>query len=577
MTAPRLHYAVGLTHCATHHVDVTLRVDAVDGDLELWLPAWTPGSYMIREFARNLRSPSAVDAAGNDLRIERVDKATVLVRGARGTIDVRYRIYANEVSVRTTWVEAERALLNGASTFLIPRGRECEPIAVTIDVPSTWRVFTTLPRAADGAWIASDHARLVDSPIACGPFEERVVDVDGVRHTFVFCGRGNWEPDKVTRATAAIVAQNARVFGFMPYESYGFLAFTTAEGKGGLEHRDSCVLLHPRMQFDEPTGWHDFVTLIAHEHFHAWNVKSARPCEFAAADLRSEVYTRSLWIAEGVTSYYDELTPLRAGVIERAAYLERLGDAITRYRETPGRLHETLEDASLLAWVRLYRPDEDSPNSAISYYAKGALVALLLDLEIRTRSADRASLDDALAAFAREFRCDGPGYRGADFERVCAQIAGADLTAFFDHAVRSTAELEFEAPLARFGLTLRTKPKDKQTARDLLGARIRRVDRRAVVDGIDPGSPAELAGLSARDELVALDGLRVDADSLAQRLRGFALGTRVPLAVFRDDILVERSIVLTRAPASAYAVAVTETVDEATRARRDAWLRGDDR
>lgn len=574
MNAPRLRYAVGLTRCATHHVDVTLRVDDVHGDLELWLPAWTPGSYMIREFARNLRAPRARACGGAELRVERIDKATLVVRGCESSIELSYRVYANEVSVRTTWVDAERALLNGASTFVIPRGRECEPIAVDIDVPSGWRVFTALPRGVDGAWIADDHDRLIDTPIACGAFDERAFEVRGVKHAFAFCGRGNWEPEKVERATAAIVAENARVFGSLPYANYAFLAFTTAEGRGGLEHRDSCVLLHPRMQFDEPTGWNDFVTLIAHEHFHAWNVKSARPCELAAADLRTEAYTRSLWIAEGVTSYYDELTPLRAGVITRSAYLERLGDAITRHRETPGRNCETLEEASLLAWVRLYRPDEDSPNSGISYYAKGALVALLLDLEIRTRSADRASLDDAMAAFVREFPARSTGYRGSDFERICSATAGADLSAFFERAVRSTAELEFEAPLARFGLALRGKSKDKPTVRDLIGARVRRVDRRAVVDGIDPGSPAELAGLSARDELLALDGLRVDADTLAQRLRAMPIGASVTFALWRDDLLIERPVVLTRGPATGFALAVQDDVDAATRARRDAWLRG---
>lgn len=574
MNAPRLRYAVGLTRCATHHVDVTLRVDDAHGDLELWLPAWTPGSYMIREFARNLRTPRARAWGGAELRVERIDKATLVVRACEGSIELSYRVYANEVSVRTTWVDAERALLNGASTFLIPRGREREPIAVEIDVPSSWRVFTALPRGVDGVRTARDHEHLVDSPIACGAFDERAFDVGGVRHSFAFCGRGNWEPAKVERAAAAIVAENARVFGSLPYARYAFLAFTTAEGRGGLEHRDSCVLLHPRMQFDEPTGWNDFVTLIAHEHFHAWNVKSARPCELAAADLRTEAYTRSLWIAEGVTSYYDELTPLRAGVITRSTYLERLADAITRHRETPGRFCETLEEASLLAWVRLYRPDEDSPNSGVSYYAKGALVALLLDLEIRSRSAGRASLDDVLAAFVREFPPDGAGYRGSDFERLCAAVAGADLSAFFDRAVRSTTELEFESPLAHFGLALRSKPKDKPTARDLIGARVRRVDRRAVVDGVDPGSPAELAGLSARDELIALDGLRVDADTLAQRLRAVPVGESATFALLRDDVLIERAVVLTRGAASSSTLTPIDDCDDATRARRDAWLRG---
>lgn len=574
MNAPRLHYAVGLTNCATHHVDVTLRIDDAQGDLELWLPAWTPGSYMIREFARHLRAPRATAADGSALVVERVDKATLAVRGARGAVSIRYRIYANEVSVRTTWVDAERALLNGASTFLIPRGREHEPIGVSIDAPSTWRVFTALERREDGAWIAADHERLVDSPIACGPWQERAFDVAGVRHTFAFCGVGDWEPARVESATVAIVAEHARLFGSLPYSRYAFLAFTTADGKGGLEHRDSCVLLHPRLQFREPSGWHDFVSLIAHEHFHAWNVKTARPRELAAADLSREAYTRSLWIAEGVTSYYDELVPLRAGVVERAAYLERLADAITRHRETPGRAHETLEDASLLAWVRLYRPDEDTPNSAISYYAKGALVALLLDLAIRTASGDRASLDHAMAAFVRKFPFDSAGYAGSEFERICSETAGQDLRAFFDHAVRSTAELEFEQPLARFGLSLRAKPKDKPNARDVLGARVRRVDRRAVVDGVEPGSPAELGGLSARDELVALDGIRVDADALATRLRHAATGSTVTFTVFRDDVLIERSVVLSRAPATSVVLTETSDVDDATRARREAWLRG---
>lgn len=573
MTSPRLRYAVGLRDCAAHHVDVTLSVDGVVGDLVLWLPAWTPGSYMIREFARNLRAPRATAQDGTALAVERVDKATILVRGARGRVDVMYRVYANEVSVRTTWVDAERALLNGAATFLVPRGREREPIAITIDVPSTWRVFTALPRGVDGAWIAADHDRLVDTPIACGSFERRAFDVAGVPHSFVFCGHGDWVHERVAAATTAIVGEHARLFGSLPYANYAFLAFTTADGKGGLEHRDSCVLLHPRLQFADPTGWHDFVSLIAHEHFHAWNVKSARPRELAAADLAHEAYTRSLWIAEGITSYYDELVPLRARVVERPAYFERMADAIARHRDTPGRAHETLEEASLLAWIRLYRPDEDTQNSAISYYAKGALVAWLLDLEIRTRSAGQASLDDVMVRLVREFPYEGPGYSGAEFERLCADAAGSDLTTFFDRAVRSTAELDFEGPLARFGLSLRTKPKDKPTVRDLIGARIRRADRRAIVDGVDPGSPAALAGMSARDELVALDGLRVDADTLAARMRG-SVGRTATFTLFRDDVLIERTLVAPQVSAFSYTLTANDDVDDATRARREAWLTG---
>lgn len=562
---------------AQHHVDVEIEIPAPAADQRLWMPVWTPGSYMIREFARNVRDPRATGPGGRELPLRWVDKATLAVAaGHAGSVRVSYRVYCFELSVRTSFVDDENALLNGASVFFAVAGREGEPIRVEIDLPPRWDVATALPaepsRAA--AFRAQDFDHLVDSPIQCGRFERRSFELLGRTHEFAFCRVDGLDPDRAASAAARLFRANAELFGGLPYERYLTIVQGAATGRGGLEHRDSTVLQVQRHSFGDEKGWLDFLTILAHEHVHVWNVKRARPRSFVPYDLTRENYTDLLWVAEGITAYYDELQTLRAGCMAKARYLERLADEIGAYRESPGRLAASLAESSLLAWTRFYRQDEDWPNSGVSYYQKGALVALLLDLEIRSRSAGRGDLDVVMRRLLERYGAESAGYAAAEFEALAAEVAGADLRPFFDRTVRGTEELDLEGGLLEAGFCLQPRARPAGPAiRDLAGFRVKSGSERIVVEAVERGSPAETAGISARDEIVALDGSRVIAPRLQARLKDSA-GKRVRVALFRDDRLLDCELELRAEAPAAFVIVEDPAASPARRALGERWLAG---
>lgn len=579
-----LRYQASFDAPASHRIDVALSIPAAPEELILWMPAWTPGSYLIREFARNLRDLSAVRIGARDgdaLRIERLDKATFRVHAPAGDpVMIRYAVHAFERSVRTSIVEDDQALLNGASVFLALKGEEQAVHEVVVTPPSDWKVATALAKSgqADGSdpvFRARSYEHLIDSPIFCGPFEEVEFRVLDRLHRIVIRPGGDHDLERIARDTERIVLVSAALFGGLPYQEFLFQVITAAEGRGGLEHRDSCVIQFPRFGFGSELTYHDFLTLVAHEHFHVWNVKRIQPRDFVPYDLTAETYTTLLWVCEGITAYYDELLPLRAGVVDRGAYLQRLAESIDRYRQGPGRLAQDLADASMTAWIGLYRPDEDTPNAAVSYYLKGSLVILLLDLEIRTLSGSAHSLDDLMRLLWERFPDGSGGFSGEQFEACAAEVAGVDLSAFFDRMVRSTAELDLETPLAGFGVSLVKKPRPGgPSLRDLLGVRIRGGAGRAVIDCVEHGSPAHVAGLSPRDEIIAVDGYQATTEQLKERLSRMPGGSTVELALFRDGRLSSLQAVLPEELPGVHVIEEREDADtsQAVRAARESWL-----
>lgn len=572
-----LKYTVSLPAPATHHVEVALTVEVAPGSLELWMPTWAPGSYLIREFARNVRHLRAADAAGRALVTRRVDKHTFRVEIVdAGLITVRYGLFLFEMSVRTSFVDDTQAMLNGTSVFLAVTGYEARPSRVTVELPEGWLADSGLPLVEESAgavtWEADDYDHLVDCPIQLGEYQRVDFEAAGVPHRIAIVGGGNHDAERLCADTTRLVEIAAHMFGGLPYRNYLFVLQQVKAGRGGLEHRNSSVLQFSRFGHTDDKAYHELLTLISHEHFHVWNVKRIRPREFVPYDLRNETYTRMLWVCEGVTAYYDELLPHRAGLVTRKKYLEQISEEITRIEQSPGSQAQDLEEASLLTWIRFYRPDEDFANSAISYYRKGALVALLLDLEIRRRSGSARSLDDVLRALHARHGDGRTGFDAAEFEALAADIAGEPLADFFARAVRGTDPLDFAAAVQPFGLTLVRRPRDPEpAARDLIGVRM--VEGGLLVDGVDRGSPAERAGLSARDEVLAVNDHRVSAATLGKRLLE-ARGRQIEMVVFRDDRLRTFAVDV---PAQAFAVARLEVSPQASREeldRLERWLGG---
>jgi predicted metalloprotease with PDZ domain len=561
-----------------HLLEVRLDVPAADGPVELVMPSWTPGSYLLREFPRNVQDFRAA-SGDRPLGWTKRDKGTWVVEAEPGEpVTVRYRVYANEPTVRTSHLDSTHAYVNGASVFVFVRGREAERHELRVEAPDGWRIATTLEPLGDGRFAAASYDELVDRPLEVGTHRELEWEQEGKRHRYAVWGQGNYEPERLVADTKRIVAAESALFGGLPYEQYLFILHLLPEGRGGLEHRDSCSLQADRWAF-EGEHYEDFLGLVAHELFHVWNAKRIRPAPLGPFDYTAENYTRSLWVVEGLTTYYTDLILRRAGLVTQERYLERLALSIARLQALPGRKHQSLDESSFDTWIRFYRPDENTPNSQISYYQKGALVGMLLDLEIRRATGNARSLDDVMRALWERY-----GQRDAGFpesgpggvEAIAEEVAGTSLRGFFDRAVRSTDELEYDRSLAVAGLRLERETEEKADATTTLQARLgirtrERAGRLEISVALADG-PAARAGPGAGDEVVAVDGFRcASATQLASRIRNLDEGHELGVTVFRRDELQTFQVPLGPAPEKLRIVEIEGASPEQEAVRRS-WL-----
>jgi predicted metalloprotease with PDZ domain len=617
-----LRYTLTFPAPATHYVEVEASIPTGGApQVELFQPVWTPGSYKVRDYSRHVEELRAESPGGNPLPVTKVRKNRwrIATWGAP-RVHLLYRVYGRELTVRTNFVDRDFALINGAPTFLSlaePSPGRVHEVAVVL--PTGWRdVLTALEPSGNGGphlFVAPDHDTLIDSPIYAGSAAVYEFEVDGVPHRLANEGEENvWNGPRSAADVERIVRAASRFWGGLPYRRYLFLNLIT-ETSGGLEHRDSTVLMTSRWKARQREPYLEWLGLAAHEHFHAWNVKRLRPAELGPFDYDGECYTRALWVAEGITSYYDDLLVHRAGLSSRDEYLRDLSKSVRAVQKTPGRRVQTLEAASYDTWIKFYQPDENSANSSVSYYTKGAAVAFALDARIRTLSGGARSLDDVMRLAWERFG-DG-GFTSADFEALAGEVAGADLTAFFDRALRTTQELDYSEALELFGLRFaavnalpprpaqepeaETEPKGAAPVTPVpaavptgdapvgappavpsppdekpgwLGAQTRVDNGRLLVLEVRRGTPAFDAGLSTDDELLAIDDFRVPPDRLAERLKAYRPGDRVTLLVARRERLLRLDAQLGEDPGDGWRLQVDPAATPEQRAQLAAWLAG---
>jgi predicted metalloprotease with PDZ domain len=576
-----VQYRVSMSRPHSHLFEVEATFPAGPEELDAVLPVWTPGSYLVREYARHLQDLTATGPEGEPLPVQRTDKRTFRVRAGGQAVTLRYRVYAHELTVRTSHLDGSHGYFNGATLFLYTEATRHHEHHVTVVEPEGWRTFCALERHGD-AFIAADYDELVDSPFEVGPHTPLTFVAAGVPHDVVIWGDSVADPEKLLSDLQRICEAEARMFGGLPMRRYLFLVYLSDKGRGGLEHQASTALLFPRAALHSTRGWEDFLTLAAHEYFHLWNVKRVKPRALVPFDYSQENYTTLLWAFEGMTSYYDNLFVRRAGLMSAHRYLNRLGETLTTLHTTPGRRVQTLADASLMSWIKHYRPDENSPNSAISYYLKGEVVCALLDLEIRRATQDARSLDDVVRLLWQRHG-SGTGVEEHGVEAAVNEVAGKDLTPFFDRAVRSTEELDYSV-LSHVGLEVgfrvRESASDKggsppprkaseTRAKGWLGVLTK---GNATVAAVMDGSPAMEAGLYPEDEVVALDGYKTDGVSLLSRCDDRRPGETVRVTVFRRDKLMEIPVVLGQKPADAAYLTRVDKPTDAQKASFQAWL-----
>jgi predicted metalloprotease with PDZ domain len=565
----------------SHLFEVTVTIDGWgEPRLDLVMPSWTPGSYMIREYARHVQE-FAAECDGHAAHWEKTAKDAWRVdTPLGGRVRITYKVYAYDLTVRTCHLDASHGFANSAAVFMFVPGRTSDAVTLEVIVPQKWQVATGLEALGGGNGIfrfrARDYDELIDCPLECGTHRTLTFDVDGIGHRIALWGKGNENETKLVDDTKAIVQAQRDFFGGLPYRHYTFIHLLAA-GRGGLEHRNSAVFLVERFGFRPAAAYERFLELVSHEFFHVWNVKRIRPQPLGPFDYRRENHTRQMWTMEGITTYYEKRFLLASGRYPKERFLERLGEDIVALQGQPGRSMQSLEQSSFDAWIKLYRPDENSGNSSISYYLKGELVAMLLDLEIRGRTSRAKSLDDVVRHLLKQATLDDVGFPEPDgFLAAVETVAGEQNGAFkrfFEKYVGGTAELDYDETLAHAGLKLSWTRRGTDADRGgWLGMSTRLDGRALAVASVRSDGPAAAGGVYAGDEIVAIDGLRADEGRLAGRLAERQPGHVVRVTVFRRDELVEIPVTLAEPPADLAAVVPREGATSAQSGLRDAWL-----
>jgi predicted metalloprotease with PDZ domain len=568
--APKLAYRVAMPQPQTHLFEVEFIVSNWAGDtLDIMMPVWTPGSYLVREYSRQLQNFAVTTGEDRSLNWTKVSKHQWQIQTERSNeIVISYQIFANELTVRTNHLDATHGYFNPAALcFYIPDYEGC-PIEISIVPPHPdWQVTTPLPEISPLTFLASDFDTLVDSPFEIGTQHIHEFTVLDKPHQLVIWGEGNLDVSSAIADIEKIVTVEAEIFGGLPYEKYIFLLHLSPSGGGGLEHKNCCSLLYPRFNFQGSEKHNRFMQLVAHEFFHLWNVKRIRPIGLEKFDYDRENYTPSLWFSEGTTSYYDLLIPRRAGIYDAEEYLSELSKEITRYLTTPGRSIQPLSESSLDAWIKLYRPDANSSNSQMSYYLKGEMVTLLLDLLIRDRTDGRKSFDDVLVVMWERFGKEEIGFTEAQLKTIIESIAQTDLTEFYDRYIHALDELPFNEYLAPFGVEL----KGSEATVPYLGLTVKSEHGKESIKAVASNSPARLAGIDPGDELLAIDGYKVTAEQLNDRLKYYQPGTQIALSVFHADRLLTVNLTLAIPQPQQYRLQVLEDTSDRQQRLFQGW------
>lgn len=598
-TLPPIRYTIEPIEPAAHRFRVTCEVaDPNPAGQVFSLPAWIPGSYMIREFARHILTLTA-RSGGHAVALSKLDKHTWQAPAlpAGQSLVLEYDVYAWDLSVRAAHLDRSHGFFNGTSVFLAVHGRTGRACLVDIRPPRApvegdWRVATALAEATDqpggaarggfGWYRAGDYDELIDHPVEMGTFAQAAFDAGGARHEVVLTGRHDCDLPRLCADLQKICAWQIALFGApAPVSRYLFMAMIVGDGYGGLEHRASTALLASRDDLPFPgmagttEGYKRFLGLCSHEYFHTWNVKRIKPAAFTPYDLSRENHTRLLWAFEGFTSYYDDLALVRSGVIGIDDYLELLGKTLASVQRGVGRLRQSVAESSFDAWTKYYRQDENAPNAIVSYYTKGSLVALALDLRLRQLGDGQGSLDDLMRALWQRHGQTGVGVGEAGVFELLAEVAdgieagsGRQLALWLRQTVEGTGDLPLASLLKPFGVELQWTTAAQAPT---LGLKLAAGEEVRIATVYDDG-PAQHAGLSAGDVLVAWDGLKLSTASLKAFLARRRAGDMVELHAFRRDELMRFSVTLAPAPADSATLTLCEDADAAARSRRAAWL-----
>jgi predicted metalloprotease with PDZ domain len=572
-----VRYSVSMGRAPAHYMDVTMEVQVPPGkgELRLAMPVWTPGHYLVEDFAGNIDRVRAFDAtSGEELGVRKLEKSLWSVPTAGvGRVRVEYPVYAFVYTVGTSLIDSQHAIVNGASVFMYVEGMKEAPVELKVTPFPGWKAVSTgLERKADWEFEAPDYDRLVDSPLEVGNQEVRSFESGGAKYEVSMFGPTVADRDQFVKDVQRVVESTVPIFGHVPYKRYVFLVNFTDVTGGGLEHLNSTMCFMPRLRMLPKEEYHVAMGLFSHEFFHTWNVKRMRPSGLGPFNYASEVYTKSLWIAEGITSYYDDLILRRAGMYTVEEYLEIFASGnIDQMKSLPGSRHQSAEEASFDTWTKFYKPNENSPNVTTSYYTQGAVIGWMIDMALR--NGGHGTLDEVMKRMYDEtFLKEGRAYTDEEFEAACVGVGGGAVKEIFDSRVHGHEEVDFEKYLGYAGLRLGPKSKS-QEKKGFLGVRLGAEDGRTVVKSVLAGSPAESMGLSVNDEVVGAAGLGLDKFSFY--VRNAKEGQDTSLTVARDGRLMDVQGRIGSAPTLEWRVYPAEGATESQKALFKGWMLAD--
>jgi predicted metalloprotease with PDZ domain len=569
----KIYYFIAMPQPENHLFQVQLTIENWSNDqLELIMPVWTPGSYLIREYSRHLQD-FCVFGQNTNLVHTKVSKNHWSINTKdQKNITIKYKIYANDLTVRTNHLDQTHGYFNPSALCFYIRGLEKKPINITIITPQPdWKISTALPaiKGEKNSFLARDFDTLADSPFEIGTHEVYDFEVLGKKHQFAIWGKGNYDAQKIINDTKKLIEIEAKMFGGLPYNNYLFLLHLAPQNNGGLEHKYSTTLNYNRLGFKKTDKYERFLQLVAHEFFHLWNIKRIRPKGLETFDYTAENYTPSLWFSEGTTSFYDLIIPHRAGIYDTKTYLDYLSKEITRLQTTIGRNFQPVSESSFDAWIKLYRPDANSVNSQISYYLKGEIVTFILDLLIRAKHENKRSFDDVMLAMWEKFGKEEIGFTPTDLKTVIETVADTDLTEFFHDYIDGTKEIPYNEYLQPFGLELKTNIEQEIP---YLGLNCQSENNKEIIKNVYFNSPAQKGGIDVGDELLAIDGIKVTATQINDRLKDYKAGDRIEITVFHQDQLRTYYIILEESQPQSFQIIPIKNANEKQQQNFSGWL-----
>ena len=572
-----VRYILQMPQPSTHYFEVKMELSNITSkQTVLKMAVWTPGSYLIREYAKNVEGVEAKDNSGKSIPIVKTKKNTWELPSAKvQNLTISYRVYANELAVRNCYLDDEQGYLNPASVFLYVQGTENQKASLKVELPADWKqVITALkPKGNSGSEFEIQNLdEFIDSPILCGnpvvvPFE-----AGGVKHRVAFQGPANYNPEKIKTDFAKIVEAEKDVFQHHPCKEYTFLVHHVAQGGGGLEHSHSTSLQTSPATYDSETNYQNFLGLVSHEYFHLWNVKRLRPQPLGPFDYENENYTTMLWFSEGFTSYYDDFILFRAGITKREKFLDVVGSNISRVESVPGMYNQSLSEASLDAWIKYYRPNENSQNSQSDYYTKGAAIGTLLDLMIIKETKGVQNLDDLMREMYNDFYLGkNVGFSEKDFENeLVKRIGSAKAKEFITKYINGLERPDWAKVFADFGIKI--SDRNDQIKPLSIGLRLQG-NGKILVQGIPKNGPAYISGINIGDEIIAIGDRRIESTDLAPVFAGLKAGDKVQILYSDGGQLKTAEVEVVRDPGKNFKVEWVENAPAGQDALRKKWLR----